>query len=173
MSLLGRRGSIRRRSRVAATVIGALMLLAAAIVPASAKASSGEWHRDNYGTGHERLICREATPSWSCVYDNVPEPGLPASDSVGHFTGASVTDSWSCPEWFDATVCDNVVAVYRGVASYTSGGNHPGTFREEYIVTNVGGQEILQQYFVDLFYCPWFRTWEEALAADHNCTFAP
>ncbi len=47
------------------------------------------------------------------------------------------------------------------------------TFRQEYIVTNVGGQEILQQYFVDMFYCPWFRTWEEALAADFNCTFAP
>jgi hypothetical protein len=173
MSLLGRRASIRRRSLVVPTVIAALMVVIVAVVPAAAKASSGEWHRDNYGTGHERLSCREATPSWSCVYDNVPEPGLPANDSVAHFTGPNITGSWSCPEWFDATVCDNVVAVYRGVATYTSSGNHPGTFRQEYIVTNVGGKAILQQYFVDLFYCPWFRTWEEALAADHNCTFAP
>ena len=68
---------------------------------------------------------------------------------------------------------DNIVAVYRGMATYTSPSNHPGTFLQEYVVTNVGGQEILQQYFVDLFYCPWFRTWDEALAADFNCTFAP
>ena len=73
---------------------------------------------------------------------------------MGHFTGRNVTDSWSCPTWFDATVCDNVVAVYRGMATYTSPSNHPGTFLQEYVVTNVGGQEILQQYFVDLFYCP-------------------
>ena len=172
MSLLGERGSIRRRSQVVPTAIAALMLLAVTVGPAH-KPASGEWHRNNYGFGHERLMCLEATPSWSCVYDNVPEPGLPASDSVAHFTGRNVSDSWSCPTWFDATVCDNVVAVYRGVATYTSSGNHPGTFHQEYIVTNVGGQEILQQYFVDLFYCPWFRTWDEALAADFECTFAP
>ena len=172
MSLPGERGSSDRTSQVVASVIAALMLLALAVGPASAKAPSGEWHRNNYGTGHERLMCREATSSWTCVYDNVPEPGIPAGDSVGHFTGRDVTDSWSCPTWFDATVCDDVVAVYRGVATYTSS-NHPVTFQQEYVVTNVGGQEILQQYFVDLFYCPWFRTWEEALAADYNCTFAP
>jgi hypothetical protein len=172
MSLLVARGSTRRKSLAVPTVIAALILLAAAVGPASA-AASGEWHRNNYGTGHERLICREATFSWTCVYDNVPEPGLSASDTVAHFTGRNVSDSWSCPTWFDATVCDNVVAVYRGVATYTSSGNHPVTFLQEYIVTNVGGQEVLQQYFVDLFYCPWFRTWEQALAADYNCTFAP
>ena len=173
MSLLAERGSIRRRSRVVPTVIAALLLLAVAVGPASAKQPSGEWHRNNYGTGHERLMCREATPSWSCVYDNVPEPGVPGGDSVGHFTGRNVTATWSCPAWFDATVCDNVVAVYRGMATYTSPSNHPGTFLQEYVVTNVGGQEILQQYFVDLFYCPWYRTWDEALAADFSCTFAP
>ena len=173
MSLLGERSSIRRRSQVVPSVIAALMLLAVAVGPVSAKQASGEWHRNNYGTGHERLVCREAAPTWTCVYDNVPEPGLPAGDSVGHFTGRNVTDSWSCPTWFDATVCDNVVAVYRGVATYTSSSNHPVTFHQEYVVTNVEGQEILQQYFVDLFYCPWFRTWDEALDADYNCTFAP
>ena len=173
MSLLVERGRMRRRSQVVPAVIAALMLVAVAAGPASARASSGEWHRNNYGNGHERLICREATPSWSCVYSNVPEPGLSASDTAAHFTGPNVTDSWSCPTWLDASVCDNVIAVYRGVATYTSSGNHPVTFRQEYVVTDVGGQEILQQYFVDLFYCPWFRTWEEALAADYNCTFAP
>ena len=172
MSLLSPHGSTRRKLLAVPTVIAALILLAVAVGPVSA-AAPGEWHRNNYGTGHERLICREGTSPWTCVYDNVPEPGLSASDAVAHFTGRNVSDSWSCPTWFDATVCDNVVAVYRGVATYTSSGNHPVTFRQEYIVTNVGGQEILEQYFVDLFYCPWFRTWEEALAADYNCTFAP
>ena len=171
-SLLGARGPIRRKAQPLTTVVAVLILLAVAVGPASA-ATSGEWHRNDYGTGHERLICREAMPSWSCVYDNVPEPGVPGSDFVGHFTGRNVTDSWVCPTWFDASVCDNVVAVYRGVATYTSPTNHPVTVRQEYVVTNVDGQEIMQQYWVDMFYCPWFRTWEEALAADYNCTFAP
>ena len=171
-SLLGARGLVRRKAQAVTTVVAVLILLAVAVGPASA-ATLGEWHRNDYGTGHERLICREAMPSWSCVYDNVPEPGVPGSDFVGHFTGRNVTDSWVCPTWFDASVCDNVVAVYRGVATYTSPTNHPVTVRQEYVVTNVDGQEIMQQYWVDMFYCPWFRTWEEALAADYNCTFAP
>ena len=137
-------------------------------------ASEGTWHRNNYNTGHERLTCREATPSWTCVYDNVSEPGFPpASDTIGRFSGPNVIAKWTCPEWFDASVCDNAVAVYRGNATYTHNGNHPVTFAQEQILTNVDGQEILQQYFVDLFYCPWYRTWAEALAADYNCTFAP
>lgn len=152
--------------------VAALMVLAVAVAPVFA-ASRGEWHRNNYGSGHERLVCREATPSWTCVYDNVPEPGLEWGDTVGYFTGHNVTNSWSCPTWFDPSVCDNVVAVYRGLATYTARGNQPVQFLQEYIVTTVGGQEILQQYFVDRFYCPWFRTYEEALAADYNCTFAP
>ena len=57
--------------------LAALMLLAVTVGPASAQQASGEWHRNNYNSAHERRICREATPSWSCVYDNVPEPGLP------------------------------------------------------------------------------------------------
>jgi hypothetical protein len=72
------------------------------------------------------------------VCDNVPEPGLEWGDTVGYFTGHNVTNLWSCPTWFDPSVCDNVVAVCR-----------------------------------DRFYCPWFRTYEEALAADYTCTFAP
>jgi hypothetical protein len=162
----------RRRTAAVGGLLAGVLVAAVAFAPAAA-VSVGTWHRDNYGTGHERLTCREATQSWTCVYDNVPEPGLSASDTIAHFSGPNVIASWTCPTWFDGSVCENVVAVYRGNATYTASGNHPVTFAQEQIVTYVEGREILQQYFVDQFYCPWYRTWAEAVAADYNCTFAP
>jgi len=154
--------------------MAAIALLAGAVLPAAAASPSvGEWHRNNYNAGHERLTCIEGTPAWSCVYENVPGFGSQPGDAVAHVSGPNVVSSWECPDWFDASVCDNVVAVYRGNATYVSSSGHPVQFAEEQILTNVGGTEVLQQYFVDMFYCPWYRTFEEALAHDYNCTFAP
>jgi hypothetical protein len=111
--------------------------------------------------------------AWACVYDQLPEEGVPVGDGTAHVSGPNVVGSWTCPEWFDVSVCDHVVAVYRGNATYVSSNSHPVTFAQEQIVTHVDGTEVLQQYFVDLFYCPWYRTFAEALAHDFNCTFAP
>jgi hypothetical protein len=157
-----------------ASVAAALVLLVGVVAPAGAASPSpGEWHRNNYNNGHERLTCREGSNAWSCVYDQLPEEGVPVGDGTAHFSGPNVVGSWTCPEWFDASVCDHVVAVYRGNATYVSSNGHPVTFAQEQIVTHVDGTEVLQQYFVDLFYCPWYRTFAEALAHDFNCTFAP
>jgi len=131
--------------------------------------SFGEWHRNNYNAGEEQLVCREASPSWTCNYQ-VP-------DGTGWFSGRNVTDSWTCPEWFPNSICDNVTAVYHGVAIYVpADSQHSGpSFKvsQDYVVTEVDGQAILQLYWVDRFVCPWYRTFEEALAADFECVFAP
>jgi hypothetical protein len=129
----------------------------------------GEWHRNNYNAGEEQLLCREGTSSWTCDYV-VP-------DGSGLFEGQNVTDAWTCPAWFPSTICDNVTAVYHGVlVLFPPGGETPGPFdrvSQDYVVTDVAGQAVLQLFWVDQFVCPWYRTFEEALAADYNCVFAP
>ena len=154
------------------TLVGMLALGLATAAPTGAVttgSANGEWHRNNYNEGEEVLTCREGTPSWACTY-GVPE-------TAGWFSGRSVTASWTCPDWFPSTICDNVIAVYHGRAVYVpSGGTSSGPsflVDEDYVITEVGGQSVLQLYWVDRFVCPWYRTFEEALAADFNCVFAP
>ena len=113
-------------------------------------------------------MCREAEPSWTCNYQ-VP-------DGTGWFTGENVTDSWACPGWFPSAICDNVIAVYHGRAMYLPPeGESPQSsdvISQDYVITDVNGQAVLQLYWVDRFVCPWYRTFEEALAADFDCVFA-
>ena len=150
-----------------ATIVSAVLLMAAAITPALA-ASPAQWHRNNYNEGHERLTCREATPSWTCFYESdVSDP-----EATAFFGGRNVTANWTCPEWFPGTICDNVTEVYQGTTVYHSG-RASDPVRQYYVLTEVAGQEVLQLYWVDQFVCPWYRTFEEALAADFNCVFAP
>jgi hypothetical protein len=129
----------------------------------------GQWHRNNYNAGEEQLACREVGPSWACNYQ--------VSDGMGWFSGRNVTESWTCPGWFPSTICDNVTAVYHGAAVYVPFGpllSGPAALvSQDYVITEVDGQAVLQLYWVDRFVCPWYRTFEEALAADFNCVFAP
>jgi hypothetical protein len=131
----------------------------------------GEWHRNNYNAGRERLTCREGAPSWTCTYE-IP-------DGTGSFVGQAVAGSWTCPEWFPSAICDNVTTVYRGVfvcclpAEGQPSAATPNTVSQEYVITKVAGREVLQLYWVDQFVCPWYRTVDEALAADYKCVFPP
>jgi hypothetical protein len=160
-------------NRIRLLMMGAVVAVGLAVsVPIAAAtpgAMNGAWHRNNYNAGEERLFCREATPSWTCTYQ-VP-------DATGWFSGRNVTASWTCPEWFPATICDNVTAVYHGVAVYVPTGEPPSgpSFKviQDYVITEVEGRAVLQLSWVDRFVCPWYRTFEEALANDFNCVFAP
>lgn len=137
----------------------------------SAPRSSGpailEWHRNNYNAGEERLFCQEGPAEWRCSYD-VPDGG-------GVFSGQNVTSSWTCPDWFPDAACDSVVAVYRGSAVYlpADGQSSPPSepIAQEYVLTEVDGEPVLQLYWVDRFVCPWYRTSERALAAPFSCAF--
>jgi len=154
---------------LAMAVAGGLVTAPVAAATPDAAPSFGEWHRNNYNAGEEQLFCLEASPAWACNYQ-VP-------DGAGWFSGRDVTDSWTCPAWFPSTICDNVTAVYHGAAVYVPAGSaDPGAaarVSQDYVVTEVDGQAVLQLYWVDRFVCPWYRTYEEALAADFECVFAP
>ena len=134
-------------------------------------ASFGEWHRNDYGA-HERLTCVEAAQAWTCKYSNAD-----VATTTGSFNGRDVTDAWECPDWFAAEICDpdNLVAVYEGVNVFLPVGGHPFRIAEDYVITNIDGQDILYVYWLDSnvgpFYCPWFRTFQEALDAPFECTF--
>ena len=137
---------------------------------ASAAPTIGAWHRNNYNAGEEKLACDEGPDIWTCDY-TVP-------DGTGSFIGQVVTESWTCPAWFPGTICDNVTAVYRGYFAIDEppdgqATETPEIVRQEYVITSVGGQPVLQLYWVDRFVCPWYRTMEAALAADYNCVIAP
>ena len=138
---------------------------AVAVTPGS---QAAEWHRNNYNAGEEVLTCREDARSWTCRYTS----DIVTADTEGLFSGRNVTASWSCPGWFPSEICDSVTAVYGGAAVYTPNGGSSALVRQHYLVTDAGGQPVLQLYWDDRFVCPWYRTYEEALAADFNCVFA-
>ena len=170
----------RPRSRAIAAFVAGFLLLTLAAAPAIAKDTT-EWHRLNpNGTQdaseHERLTCREGATSWTCVYDKLPDSGFAWNATVGRFAGRDVTSSWTCPEWFPTEACAGVVQVLSGNAVFLVDGDRPFTVPQEYIVTSVGGDEVLYVHWVDLFVCPWYRSFDEALGAnpafESDCTFA-
>jgi hypothetical protein len=156
-------------------ILFAAILLALSSASAVAAPPMGEWHRLNPGGGvtdeHERLTCVEVRAHWMCRYDKLPEPGFHFDGVIGTFQGRNVTSSWECPDWFPAEICDNVVAVYSGTALYSRDGG--GRFRvgQEYVITEMGGQAVLYQYWIDQFVCPWFRTFDEAVDANPTSEF--
>lgn len=140
-----------------------------ASAPTPTPSNLPEWHRNNYNAGEEQLICQESIPAWTCEY-RVP-------DGTGLFSGQNVTSSWTCPDWFPRAICDHVTAVYHGnFVVLPADGQYaasPEIVSQDLVVTEVDGQAVLQLYWVDRFVCPWYRTYEEALAADFNCVMAP
>jgi hypothetical protein len=90
---------------------------------------------------------------------------------------------WPCPTWFPSKICANVDRVAQGIASF--GPASTFSIREELIVTKTGNQEQMWNYWVGQFVCPWYQTFDEALAAKpfplpfngtwpvQDCTVAP
>jgi len=163
---------------------------------------AGEWNRlsldrSHPAPEHELFRCVEnngvqsgtSSNDWFCHYWKEPERALNFywDDTHGFFSGNDVTATWSCPAWFPTTVCMNVVQVVEGTTVYTRPGV-PGNFpvREDYVVTQTGGSETMNAYWIDYgFECPWFRTFDEAVAtnplplpfngtwASQDCVVAP
>jgi hypothetical protein len=160
----------RPRTRTAGLV--GLVLALSLGVPTTTAREFTEWHRDDYGAGHERLTCNEGAKAWACGYENDV-----VATTTGGFSGRNVTSSWSCPDWFSSEICANVVAVYQGANTYLPpvGEGHPFRIDQDYVVTNIDGQAILYVHWRDSnvgpFYCPWYRTFQEALDAPFECTF--
>jgi hypothetical protein len=170
-----RRRPRRRCTRLGALALATVLALLSALAPASAGPAPGaarsvaEWHRlnpdqSNSAPQHERFTCVERRV-WRCFYDHVAEPTLDADDNVARFVGHTVTSRWECPEWF-ADHCDEVVEVIRGKARVTLEDGTTFKLREEFIVTESDGQDVLWVHIVDFGVAiPWFRTFDQAVLA--------
>jgi hypothetical protein len=192
----------RRTAGGAAKLLGSVLLLGVLLFavggPASASqagALAGEWSRlsvdqSNPGPEHERLHCVQnngaqagnSSDTWFCRYSKAPEPGLNFywNNRQGFFSGRDVTATWACPAWFPAGSCSSVVQVVEGTMDFTQPSvGFSLSVLEDLVVTQSGGNQTLYIYWVDFgFACPWFRTFEEAVAANplplpFNGTWAP
>jgi len=147
----------------------------------SAGALDGMWHRlnpqqsqSNPAPEHERLTCHMSAGQavvalpWACRYDKLPEPALNFAWNTtrGRFHGADVSATWACPSWFPASVCENVTQVVEGDFVFSLAGGGQFSVLQDLVVTQAGGEQRLYAYWVNLFVCPWFRTFAEALAAN-------
>lgn len=133
------------------------------------------WHRLNVHSDpaeHERFGCL-AGEVWRCHYDKLPEPtlGLDWDQTRGTFWGTETTSDWSCPAWFPADACASADTVVSGVGTFVFP-RASGSFSvdQQLLVSDDGG---LWVYWTDLFVCPWYPTFDEALASESSCTFAP
>ena len=170
----------------------ALALIALGIAtPASAAAPgapAGMWDRlnpqqsqSNPVPEHEQLQCHQRLNGleWACRYFKIPEPQLNFAwnTTTGTFVGRDVTATWTCPAWFPASLCDNRVAVVEGTFTFepASGGQFDSF--QDLVVVQAGDVQVLYDYWVGAFACPWFRSFDQALAANPtfggDCLVAP
>jgi hypothetical protein len=161
----------------------AVALLALTVVAGSASgapqpdALEGNWNRLSAdrlhpAPEHELLRCVGryrnkviAPDRWFCRYSKDPERNLNFywDDTRGTFIGKDVTDSFRCPSWFSSSICANFVQVVEGRTRFTRSGAAPTVIREDYVVTPTA----MYAYWPDYgFYCAWFRTWDQAVAAN-------
>jgi hypothetical protein len=164
-----------------------LMVVLAASVPGVASAATGaltgEWNRlssapDKPAPEHERLMCMQSSnggaggsslDDWRCRYNKVPESSLNFfwDQNQGFLQGHDVTATWSCPAWFPAAACANVNQVVEGTMTFFQPSLHPPfPVLEDLIVSQTPTGQVLYIAWVNQFVCPWYRTWDDALAAN-------
>ena len=175
---------LRRRVAAVFALLFGLLLLAA---PASAAPPQLErWDRLNPATEdvaaeHERLQCLPGV-QWVCRYDKVREPELALhwDRTIGMFHGRNFAFTEAdCPEWFPSEICEGAVQVIVGSITYAQADG--GAFKTGHalIFTDGVGVAPLHVYWFDAgFVCPWYTTFEDALAANptmeaSDCVFAP
>ena len=139
----------------------------APVIETGAVGEATVWHRLNPdGPEHERLSCSEPDGTLSCDGDKVEELDFAWDAGTTQFNGDEVTASWACPAWFPVPVCDGVVSVWSGTMRYQPVEQEAVEVPQGFVFTDVDGQPQLWLQFTDwALACPWYGTFEEALAA--------
>jgi hypothetical protein len=156
-----------------AVFVALVLLLTISLSAASAgrQPLTGRWHRLNayVEAEHEVMNCG-GDQIWVCRYDKQPEPLLgylhPPDSTFGRFEGHEITSSWECPGWFPEEICGNATFVVEGEMDfhlYDGGNLH---VNEQLVVTESAGSQVLYVYWVDQHVCPWYRSFDAALAAN-------
>jgi len=164
--------------------VSALLLLLGSTAQAQAAAPPvgqplfGEWDRLNSigsppaASEHEVMHFGVEGNTWAGRYDKHPEPALgfanPPEGRYGVFIGAEAT-SFVCQPAFPFYPCQNVLEVVEGTTRYYPPHQPPFDVRQQTIVVrDENGQEVMWQYWISPgnFACPWYRTFDEALAAN-------
>lgn len=153
------------------------------LVPSVEAPLFGMWNRLNRDAEHEVMHFWVEGSTWAGRYDKHPEPGLgfpnPPEGTSGDFRGADATN-FVCEPTFPFYPCQNVVKVVEGTTQYKPPQGSPFEVLERHIVVReANGQEVMWQYWVSPgnFICPWYRSFDEALAAkpsppNGDCIFA-
>lgn len=152
---------------------------APALASGPANALAGSWDRlnpqqsqSNPVPEHERLTCARRADvdggAWICRYFKIPAPQLNFgwNTTTGRFVGSDVTATWSCPAWFPATICAGVVQVVEGTFVFDLASGGQLTSFQDLVITQAAGTQRLYDYWVNQFACPWFRSFDQALAAN-------
>ena len=173
-----------RRTLLAILVSGGLLALFAGGAGATMDSPlAGQWHRlsvdrSHPAPEHELLRCVEnngaqagtSSDTWFCRYSKAPEPTLDLSwnNNHGSLSGQDVTSTWVCPAWFPGGTCPNVVQVVEGTMTFVDPSAHqpPFSVLVDLVVVQTPAGERLYNYWVNRFVCPWFRTFDEAVAAN-------
>ena len=175
------RSSRRRARSVLIALFGVLVLVA----PASAAPPQAEiWHRLNPETEdsapeHERLQCLPGV-QWVCRYDKLPGAGLNWDRTIGMFHGRDFPFTQAdCPEWFPTEICEAADRVIAGWITYAI--DEGGAFKTGHALIFTDGVDVapLYVYWFDVgFVCPWYESFEAAMAAnptgaEQDCYSAP
>lgn len=145
---------------------------------------AGVWHRlavhqTTRALQHQVLECG-GSELWTCIFYIQPEPDLGFElTSLGAEFQGSVIPEWNCPNWLPVAICNNAVFVAGGKSIFDNkSGDPPLKADIEYIITEIDGKQTLYEYWVKRFTCPWYRTFDETLAANpspyhDDCLQAP
>ena len=167
-----------RRGRAPSAVI-ALFGLLLLVTPATAAPPHQEtWHRLNPATEdsaaeHERFQCLP-NRQWVCQYDKLPEPELELNwdRTIGRFHGRDFAFTQDdCPDWFPTEICEGAEQVIVGTITYVPDGGR--AFKTGHALIFTDGVEVapLYVYWFDFgFLCPWYDSFEEAVAANPTGT---
>jgi hypothetical protein len=158
------------------SVAAAATTLAFAVGPVSAASIENQWHRlnpdaSNPSPEHERLACARGSNVLICQYDKANGGGYHWDNTVGRFKGHDVTASWTCPDVFPASVCDNVHRVWSGHARYWPAQGGSFQIDQQMVIVDWGGEKVMFQYWVGQFACPWYRTFGAAKEANPGFNF--
>ena len=148
---------------------------AAALRGENSSGVEGRWHRDSYGTAHEQLFCSGSRERVECRFlshSSTDSTVVGAGEYVG-----SLVDADDCLPYMHG-ICSAATAIAQGTSSYSSPPDWQPLRVPVTLAVLPGGRMALSwdehPTIADgEFHCPWFRSYETALASRHTCTPEP